>query len=238
MTLESRRIRMIMGLRRAGVNDARVLGMMERIERERFVPAAWQAQSYDDAPLPIGHGQTISQPAVVGAMLQALDVGPRMRVLEIGVGSGYQTAILAGLARSVFGVERIRGLLDATKTRLAEINIDNIFLRWADGGKGWPESAPFDRIIAAAAANDMPGALADQLKPDGVMVLPLGSAGQTQTLWRICRNADRFLTEDLGPVAFVPFLSGAVREGGSTERIMSESGKSDCVSQATARGAA
>lgn len=238
MNLESRRIRMVMGLRRAGVNDARVLGMMERIERERFVPDAWQSQSYDDAPLPIGHGQTISQPAVVGAMLQALDVGPRMRVLEIGVGSGYQTAILAGLARNVFGVERIRGLLDATKVRLAATKIDNVFLRWADGGKGWPESAPFDRIIAAAAANDMPGALADQLKPGGVMVLPLGGAGKAQTLWRICRNADKFLTEDLGPVAFVPFLPGAVREGGAGQSASTEFTTGDGASKAAARGAA
>lgn len=210
MNLDSRRIRMVMGLRRAGVADARVLAVMERIERERFVPAAWRAQAYEDAPLPIGHGQTISQPAVVGAMLQALEVGPRMRVLEIGVGSGYQTAALAGLARAVFGVERIRALLRGARERLEEQGVENVFLRWADGGKGWPESAPFDRIIAAAAADDMPGALADQLKPGGIMVLPLGGEKKTQTLWRIRRDDAGFSTEDMGNVAFVPFLSGAV----------------------------
>jgi protein-L-isoaspartate(D-aspartate) O-methyltransferase len=200
---------MVMGLRRAGVSDPRVLGVMEQIERERYVPEAWRMDAYEDAPLPIGHGQTISQPAVVGAMLQALDVGPKMRVLEIGVGSGYQTAALAGLARAVFGVERIKALLSGAKTRLQDQKIDNVFLRWADGGKGWPEGAPFDRIIAAAAANDMPGALADQLKPGGVMVLPLGSEGR-QSLWRIRRDDVGFTTEDLGAVAFVPFLPGAI----------------------------
>ena len=106
-------------------------------------------------------------------MLQALEIGPRMRVLEIGVGSGYQTALLARLARTVYGVERIRSLLDDAKARLKSIGVDNVFLRWADGGAGWPESAPFDRIIAAAAAGDVPGALADQLKPGGVLVLPV-----------------------------------------------------------------
>lgn len=200
---------MVMGLRRAGVNDPRVLGVMEQIERERFIPPAWQIDAYEDAPLPIGHGQTISQPAVVGKMLQALEAGPRMRVLEIGVGSGYQTAALAGLVRAVFGIERIKALLSGAKLRLEEQKIDNVFLRWADGGKGWPEGAPFDRIIAAAAADDMPGALADQLKPGGIMVLPLGVAGH-QSLWRIRRDDTGFQTEDLGAVAFVPFLPGAI----------------------------
>ncbi len=210
MNLEGRRIRMVMGLRRAGVTDARVLAAMERVERADFVPEAWRDQAYDDRPLPIGHGQTISQPAVVGLMLQALDVAPRMRVLDIGVGSGYQTALLSRLARSVYGIERIRALHDTAKARLAAGGFDNVFLRWGDGGLGWPEAAPYDRIIAAAAAEDVPGALADQLKDGGVMVLPLGRADAGQTLWRIRRDGERFETQEICDVAFVPFLPGAV----------------------------
>jgi len=210
MNLVGRRIRMVMGLRRAGVVDARVLGAMERVEREHYVPETWKAQAYDDRPLPIGHGQTISQPAVVGIMLQALELQPNMRVLEIGVGSGYQTALLSRLVRNVYGIERIRALLDEAKTRLAEDGVENIFLRWGDGGLGWPEAAPFDRIVAAAAADEMPGALADQLKVGGVMVLPLSGSTGGQALWRIRRTPDGFTTEEICGVAFVPFLSGAV----------------------------
>lgn len=213
MNLEGRRIRMVMELRRAGITDARVLGAMERVDRAAFVPSAWQNQAYDDRPLPIGHGQTISQPAVVGIMLQALDVGQRMRVLEIGVGSGYQTALLSCLCRSVYGVERIRDLLDDAKGKLERGGFDNLFLRWADGGGGWPEAAPFDRIVAAAAAADVPGALADQLKIGGVLVLPVGEEGGRQQLWRIERRGEeQFDTREIGDVAFVPFLSGAVAD--------------------------
>ncbi len=217
MNLESSRIRMVMGLRRAGVADARVLGAMERVDRADFVPASWRANAYDDRPLPIGHGQTISQPAVVGLMLQALELGPRMRVLEIGVGSGYQTALLSRLVRSVYGMERVRALLDIARVRLAAGGFDNVFLRWADGGAGWPESAPFDRIVAAATADDVPGALADQLKVGGVMVLPLSGTAGAQSLWRIRRTEQGFQTEELCAVAFVPFLSGAVAENRQVE---------------------
>ena len=207
---DGRRIRMVMELRRAGVTDAAVLGAMEAVDREAFVPQGWREQAYADKPLPIGHGQTISQPAVVGLMLQALELKPGMRVLEIGVGSGYQTALLARLTRSVYGLERIRALLDEARLRLSAEAPDNVYLRWADGGSGWPESAPFDRIIAAAAATDLPAALADQLKIGGVMVLPLVEADGRQAIWRIRRTSDSFETERLLPAAFVPFLNGAV----------------------------
>lgn len=217
MSPESRRIRMVMSLRRAGVSDARVLGVMERVERGCYVPPALLEQAYDDRPLPIGHGQTISQPAVVGLMLQALDAQPRHRVLEIGVGSGYQTALLSRLCRAVYGIERIRPLYDDAKRRLTDQGVENAFLRWGDGGLGWPESAPFDRIIAAAAANDVPGALADQLKPGGVMVLPLASSDRA-SLWRIERTESGFATTDIGDAAFVPFLEGA--SGGRAELAM------------------
>lgn len=209
MNLESRHIRMVMGLRRAGVADAAVLAAMERVDRADFVPAAWRDHAYDDRPLPIGHGQTISQPAVVGLMLQALEIGPKMRVLEIGVGSGYQTALLARLARGVYGIERIRALLDEAKPRLPT---DNVFLRWGDGGQGWPEAAPYDRIVAAAAAEDMPAELADQLKIGGVMVLPMGAQDESQDLLRVRRTESGFETDKICSVAFVPFLSGAVAD--------------------------
>lgn len=207
MNLESRHIRMVMGLRRAGVADARVLAAMERVDRAEYVAAAWREHAYDNRPLPIGHGQTISQPAVVGLMLQALDVSERMRVLEIGVGSGYQTALLARLSRAVYGVERIKALLNAATPRLPR---DNVFLRWGDGGAGWPEAAPFDRIVAAAAAEDVPAALADQLKVGGVMVLPLGAADGGQDLLKVNRTETGFTHEKICSVAFVPFLNGAV----------------------------
>ena len=207
MTVESRHIRMVMGLRRAGVADREVLAAMERVERALFVPETWRDQAYEDRPLPIGHGQTISQPAVVGLMLQALELGPRIRVLEIGVGSGYQTALLGRLARAVYGIERIRALLDAAKSRLDQTNV---FLRWGDGGGGGPEAAPVDRIVAAAAADDVPATLADQLKVGGVMVLPVTAGEGRQDLLRIRRNETGFQTETLCPVAFVPFLEGAV----------------------------
>lgn len=219
MNVESRNIRMVMGLRRAGVTDARVLSAMERVDRADFVPATWRERAYDDRPLPIGHGQTISQPAVVGLMLQALETGPKLRVLEVGVGSGYQTALLSRLTRAVYGIERIRALLDEAKARLPQ---DNVFLRWGDGGRGWPECAPFDRIIAAAAASDVPAALADQLKVGGVMVLPRGDEGEGQDLLRIRRNEDGFTTETICRVAFVPFLSGAV--AGADERAVGPGG--------------
>jgi protein-L-isoaspartate(D-aspartate) O-methyltransferase len=217
MNLDGRRIRMVMELRRLGVTDPRVLGAMERCPREDFLSSAWIDQAYDDRPLPIGHEQTISQPSIVGHMLQALDLHPNHRVLEIGVGSGYQTALLSSLCRAVYGIERIKILLDNAEKRLSDLGVRNAFLRWGDGGLGWPEAAPYDRIIAAATADDLPGALADQLKPGGIIVLPIKEAGGDQNIWRVSRNENGFMRESVCRAPFVPFLSGVVsseyREG-------------------------
>lgn len=217
MNLDGRRIRMVMELRRLGVTDPRVLGAMERCPREDFLSSAWIDQAYDDRPLPIGHEQTISQPSIVGHMLQALDLHPNHRVLEIGVGSGYQTALLSSLCRAVYGIERIKILLDNAEKRLSDLGVRNAFLRWGDGGLGWPEAAPYDRIIAAATADDLPGALADQLKPGGIIVLPIKEAGGDQNIWRVSRHENGFRTESVCKAPFVPLLSGVVsseyREG-------------------------
>jgi len=217
MNLDGRRIRMVMELRRLGVTDPRVLGAMERCPREDFLSSAWIDQAYDDRPLPIGHEQTISQPSIVGHMLQALDLHPNHRVLEIGVGSGYQTALLSSLCRAVYGIERIKILLDNAEKRLSDLGVRNAFLRWSDGGLGWPEAAPYDRIIAAATADDLPGALADQLKPGGTIVLPIKEAGGDQNIWRVSRHENGFRTESVCKAPFVPLLSGVVsseyREG-------------------------
>jgi len=217
MNLDGRRIRMVMELRRLGVTDPRVLGAMERCPREDFLSSAWIDQAYDDRPLPIGHEQTISQPSIVGHMLQALDIHSNHRVLEIGVGSGYQTALLSSLSRAVYGIERIKILLDNAEKRLSDLGVRNAFLRWGDGGLGWPEAAPYDRIIAAATADDLPGALADQLKPGGIIVLPIKEAGGDQNIWRVSRNENGFMRESVCRAPFVPLLSGVVsseyREG-------------------------
>lgn len=206
MTLEARKIRLIMELRQAGITDTRVLSAIERIPRERFVPATFADRAYENAALPIGHGQTISQPYVVALMSQALEVGPRMRVLELGTGSGYQAAVLAKLCRRVYTMERIRPLLTDAERALNDLRLYNITTLWSDGGRGWPNLAPFERIIVTAAASEPPSELLDQLAVDGVMVLPMGRTGSPQSLLRIRRSADGFHEEDLGPVRFVPLI--------------------------------
>jgi len=209
MTLESRRIRLIMELRREGINDTRVLSAIERVPRERFVPETFADRAYDNIALPIGHGQTISQPFVVAYMTEKLDVGERMKVLEIGTGSGYQAAVLAKLCRRLYTIERHRELLREAEKRFAELRLDNIVTRYGDGSRGWPEQAPFDRIIVTAAAPEMPETLIEQLKPGGRMVLPLGHDLFDQRLVRVTRGEDGPEIEPLLDVRFVPLVSGA-----------------------------
>lgn len=200
-----------MALRRQGITDARVLSAIERVPRELFVPAAFADQAYEDMALPIECGQTISQPFVVAYMTQALEVGDRMRVLEIGTGSGYQAAVLAHLCRRVYTIERYRTLMREAEERFQKLTLANITTRLANGARGWPEQAPFDRIILTAAAETLPEALVEQLRPDGVMVLPLGGT-QEQWLTRVRVTAEGIREDRLLPVRFVPLIEGAARE--------------------------
>jgi protein-L-isoaspartate(D-aspartate) O-methyltransferase len=206
--LVPQKLRLLMELRRAGISDARVLGAIEKTPRERFVPPAFADQAYENVALPIDHGQTVSQPYVVALMTEKLEVGARHNVLEIGTGSGYQTAILARLARRVFTIERHRELLHEAEARLDALRLRNIVFRFGDGTRGWPEQRPYDRVIVTAAAAEVPAALVDGLAPDGVLVAPVGAERRDQQLVRIRRTTDGFATEDLGPVRFVPLIAG------------------------------
>jgi protein-L-isoaspartate(D-aspartate) O-methyltransferase len=194
-----KRARLIKGLRDLGVTDVAVLAAIETTPRESFIPATFRDQAWEDIALPIGLGQTISQPRVVAMMTEALAVTKRHRVLEIGTGSGYQAAVLAKLCRRLYTIERHPLLLGHT----------NIVTRAGDGMQGWPELAPFDRIIVTAAPRAAPQALMAQLSPEGgVMVIPMGETADSQHLWRITRQGDRFGQERLAGVRFVPLLPG------------------------------
>lgn len=213
MSVEARKIRLIMLLRRAGVTDTAVLGIIERVPRETFLPATFRDQAYEDRALPIGEGQTISQPLVVARMTQALELSDRHKVLEIGTGSGYQAAVLSRLCRRVYSIERHRPLLRDAEARFAALNLHNITTRHGDGMRGWPEQAPFDRIIVTAAAfGEVPRDLTAQLAVGGIMVVPLGSDRREQSVFRIRRTEDGFEQEEMWPVRFVPLLPEAVPE--------------------------
>ena len=209
--LIQKKLRLLMELRRAGIGDARVLGAIERTPREKFVPLSFEDRAYENVALPIGNGQTVSQPYVVALMTEKLELGERQTVLEIGTGSGYQTAVLASLCRRVFSIERHRELLRDAERRFEELRLRNIVCRFGDGTKGWPEQAPYDRVIVTAAAPEVPSTLVDGLAPGGVLVAPVGEDHRDQQLVRIRRNDDRFSTEDLGLVRFVPLVAGLPR---------------------------
>ena len=199
-----------MSLRRSGVTDAAVLGAIERIPRELFVPDTFQDRAWEDTALPIGHGQTISQPLVVAMMTAALELHNRPTVLEIGTGSGYQTAVLALLCRRVYSIETIRPLQDRAATLLETMRISNVTLRHGDGSLGWPKVAPFDRIIVTAASGgEAPKALVDQLGEGGIMICPVRRAADDQMMVRIRREKDQISSEDLWPVRFVPLVTGS-----------------------------
>ena len=188
------------------ITDPDVLAAVERVPRHRFVPKHLQQQAYDDCPLPIGQGQTISQPFVVALMTQALALTPESSVLEIGTGSGYQTAILAELAGEVYTVE-VRSDLQARAKRILDaLGYANIRYRTGDGWAGWPEKAPFDAIIVTAAAPEWPRALISQLAEGGRMVIPVGEQDWNQTLWLLTKLDGNLIKDSLGPVRFVPLI--------------------------------
>ena len=204
----ARKIRLIMKLRKAGITDTSVLAAIERVPREAFILPTFHDQAYEDIALPIGLGQTISQPLVVANMTQELKLNDRHKVLEIGTGSGYQAAILSKLCRRVYSIERHRQLLKIATDRLYNLRLRNITCKAADGMKGWIEQAPFDRIIVTAAAgSEPPQALLDQLSIGGIMIMPMGREKSCQFIYRITRESEEdYNLEQLMPVRFVPLL--------------------------------
>ena len=212
MTADARRIRLLMSLRRSGITDQKVLGAIERVPRDRFVPDAFLDRAWDDTALPIGLGQTISQPLIVALMTEALQLDDRCKVLEIGTGSGYQTAVLAQLARRVYSIETLKALQDRAAALLEALRIYNITLHHGDGALGWPAQAPFDRIIVTAASGGtVPQPLLDQLGESGVLVCPVRRDSGEQIVVRARRKEGVLTFEDLWPVRFVPLVTGTER---------------------------
>lgn len=212
MSFEANKIRLIMELRREGISDRNVLSAIERIPREVFVPEPFRERAYDNTALPISQGQTISQPFVVAFMTQELQLGDRMKVLEIGTGSGYQAAILSRLCRRVYTIERYRSLLQEANQRFEQLRLYNITTRLGDGNKGWPEQAPFERIMVTAGAEVVPRVLAEQLADGGIMLVPVGPREEQQIV-RVRRDGDDFAQDNLLPVRFVPLVDGVARAG-------------------------
>lgn len=207
-TAAERKMRFLFALRSKGVTDARVLTAMERVDRGQFVRGLFAERAYEDMPLPIACGQTISQPSVVGLMTQALNVQPRDTVLEVGTGSGYQAAILSLLARRVYTVDRHKRLVREAAELFRELGMVNVVSMTADGSYGLPDVAPFDRIIVTAAAEDPPGPLLSQLKIGGIMVLPVGQSDTVQALIKVTRTETGYDYDELRPVRFVPLVEG------------------------------
>jgi len=209
---DPRHARLIDGLKAQGVTDAAVLSAIATTPRDLFTPELFQERAFEDQALPIACGQTISQPYIVGMMTQALRIEKRSRVLEIGTGSGYQTTILSKLSRLVYSVERYRTLMSAAEDRFRQLGLTNVITRFGDGGQGWPEQAPFDRVMVTAAAPDVPRALLAQLKPNGVLVAPVGR-GPVQDLNRYVGDGEGgFTVETLVEVRFVPLLDGVAKD--------------------------
>jgi protein-L-isoaspartate(D-aspartate) O-methyltransferase len=202
------KMRFLYALRSRGVTEGRVLTAMERIDRGAFVKGIFAERAYEDMPLPIACGQTISQPSVVGLMTQALELSPRDKVLEIGTGSGYQAAILSQLVRRVYTIDRHRRLVREAEEVFRSLNLTNITAMTGDGSHGLPDQAPFDRIIVTAAAEDPPGPLLAQLREGGIMVLPVGQSDAVQHLIKVTRLPQGYEYEELRPVRFVPLVEG------------------------------
>ncbi len=210
MTSRRTRMRLVQRLQEAGISDPGVLGVMGELPRHIFLDEALSHRAYEDTALPIGYNQTLSQPYIVARMTELLVAHRPGRVLELGTGSGYQTAILARLVEQVFSIERIKPLQDKARERLGLVGLRNISLRHGDGGGGWPEAGPFDAILLTAAPDRVPETLLTQLADGGVLVLPLGN-DDYQELTRVTRRGDDFTVEGIEPVRFVPLLGGVVR---------------------------
>ena len=198
---------LIMQLRSQSITDKSILSAVEKVPREKFVPESLRQHAYENASLPIAGNQTISQPYVVARMTQELALKQSDRVLEIGTGSGYQTAILSFLARRIYTVERIRPLLVSAENQLKALKISNVLFRHADGHLGWPEAAPFEKIIVTCQIKNIPETLKAQLKDGGILVAPVGEAGK-EMLLKVSRNGDQFKMEELMAVRFVPMVAG------------------------------
>jgi len=207
MTSQRARDRMVEQLRRENINDPRVLDVMRNLPRHLFVDEGLEVRAYENSPLPIGQGQTISQPYVVARMTELVIAARPKTVLEIGTGSGYQAAVLARLVDKVFSIERIESLLRNARRRFRSIGLENIRTRHDDGRRGWPEEAPFDAIIVTAAGEYIDPGLCEQLAVGGVLIAPVGPAG-AQQLVRVVRDADGMHEQSLEAVSFVPLLTG------------------------------
>jgi protein-L-isoaspartate(D-aspartate) O-methyltransferase len=212
VSVDHRKIELVMSLRNQGIRDMRVLEAIERTPRELFLEGPFVNQAYADQALPISCGQTISQPFIVAYMTDRLKLDSRHKVLEVGTGSGYQAAILSPLCRRVYTIERYRTLAKAAGERFKALGLSNITQMVGDGMKGWPKQAPFDRIIVTAAAKEMPEALFQQLAIGGIMVLPLEDKPGAQKLWRVTRDEQGLEREELLPVRFVPLVEGVAKE--------------------------
>lgn len=202
------KMQFVYAIRSKGVTDSKVLTAMENVDRADFVKGIFADRAYEDMPLPISCGQTISQPSIVGIMTQALDLQPRDKVLEVGTGSGYQAAILSRLARRVYTVDRYKRLVDEAEAIFAKLKITNITARTGDGSLGQPEQSPFDKILVTAASEDPPSTLMAQLRVGGVMVLPVGQSDAVQSLIRVTRTETGYDYDELRTVRFVPLLEG------------------------------
>lgn len=202
---------LIMQLRAQSIRNPEVLSTLERVPREQFLPASLRKHAYEDASLPIAGGQTISQPYIVARMTEALQLNRRHIVLEIGTGSGYQAAILSHLARRVYTIERLRPLLVQAENRFRELHLTNITALHGDGHRGWPEAAPFDRIMVTCRSEELPTLLFAQLKEGGILIAPIGSSGQ-EVLFRVTKENGEPVMEQLMPVRFVPMIMGTGHE--------------------------
>jgi len=211
-SVAERKMQFLFTLRSRGVTEAATLEAMEKVDRGDFVKGLFAERAYEDMPLPISCGQTISQPSVVGLMTQALKVEARHRVLEVGTGSGYQAAVLAQIARRVYTIDRHPRLVREAEAVFDRMELGNVTTFVGDGSHGLPDQAPFDRIIVTAAAEDAPGPLLAQMKIGGIMVLPVGQSDTVQSLIRVHRHETGYDYEELRPVRFVPLVEGLAKD--------------------------